>query len=42
MEQAWTYCRQHTAVTLSIDLFFIGILVFRKEIREKQHFRIRF
>src|SRR5258705_1322972 len=41
MEQAWKYCKDHSSVTLSIDLFFIGILVFRKEIREKQHFIIR-
>jgi predicted O-methyltransferase YrrM len=42
MEQAWKYCKDHSSVTLSIDLFFIGILVFRKEIKEKQHFSIRF
>jgi predicted O-methyltransferase YrrM len=42
MEQAWKYCKNHSSVTLSIDLFFIGILIFRKEIKEKQHFSIRF
>ncbi len=42
MEKAWDYCKSHASVTLSIDLFFIGILVFRKEIMEKQHFVIRF
>lgn len=42
MEQAWQHCKSHASVTLSIDLFFIGILVFGKEIREKQHFVIRF
>jgi predicted O-methyltransferase YrrM len=42
MEQAWKYCKDHSTVTLSIDLFFIGILIFRKEIREKQHFTVRF
>jgi predicted O-methyltransferase YrrM len=42
MEQAWQYCSNHSSVTLSIDLFFIGILFFRKEIREQQHFSIRF
>ncbi|TMI71762.1 MAG: methyltransferase domain-containing protein [Bacteroidetes bacterium] len=42
MEQAWEHCQSHASVTLSIDLFFIGILVFRKEIMEKQHFVIRF
>ncbi|MFI5133758.1 MAG: O-methyltransferase, partial [Chitinophagales bacterium] len=42
MEEAWNYCKNHQSVTLSIDLFFIGILFFRKEIREKQHFVIRY
>lgn len=42
MEEAWKQCREHESVTLSIDLFFIGILIFRKEIKEKQHFLIRF
>jgi len=42
MELAWKHCKEHPAVTLSIDLFFIGILVFRKEIKEKQHFVIRY
>ncbi|HVT84568.1 MAG TPA: class I SAM-dependent methyltransferase [Chitinophagaceae bacterium] len=42
MEEAWNYCKEHQAVTLSIDLFFMGILFFRKEVREKQHFHIRF
>jgi len=42
MEKAWQHCRSHSSVTLSIDLFFIGLLFFRKEIKEKQHFTIRF
>jgi predicted O-methyltransferase YrrM len=42
MEKAWEYCKEHSSVTLSIDLFFIGLLFFRKEIKEKQHFTIRF
>ena len=42
MEQAWKQCRKHSGVTLSIDLFFIGILIFKKEIKEKQHFCMRF
>lgn len=42
MEKAWSHCRNLRPVTLSIDLFFIGLLIFRKEIREKQHFCIRF
>ncbi|MHA4847090.1 O-methyltransferase [Flavitalea antarctica] len=42
MEKAWDYCRVHAAVTMSIDLFFVGILLFRKEFRVPQHFSIRF
>lgn len=42
MEEAWETIKQHDAVTLSIDLFFIGIIFFRKEQKEKQHFTIRF
>lgn len=42
MEQAWNEIRQDGAVTLSIDLFFIGIVFFRKENKVKQHFSIRF
>jgi predicted O-methyltransferase YrrM len=42
MEDAWKMIRSHEKVTCTIDLFFLGIVVFRKEIREKQHFSIRF
>ncbi len=42
MEKAWHECRNNKAVTLSIDLFFIGILFFRSEFLVKQHFIIRF
>jgi predicted O-methyltransferase YrrM len=42
MEGAWEKIRKDGRVTLSIDLFFIGIVFFRKEFREKQHFIIRF
>jgi predicted O-methyltransferase YrrM len=42
MEQAWDTIRQHPSVRCSIDLFFIGIVLFRNEFREKQHFTIRF
>jgi predicted O-methyltransferase YrrM len=42
MEEAWEYIKQHSSVTLSIDLFFIGIVFFRHEQLEKQHFSIRF
>ena len=42
MEAAWETIKNDTAVTCSIDLFFIGIVFFRKEFKEKQHFVIRF
>jgi predicted O-methyltransferase YrrM len=42
MEQAWGEIKADPAVTLSIDLFFIGLIFFRKEQKEKQDFVIRF
>lgn len=38
MEQAWGEIRQHPAVSLSVDLFFFGVVFFRKENRTKEHF----
>ena len=42
MEQAWNWIKQHEDVTLSIDLFFVGIIFLRKEFLEKKHFTIWF
>ena len=42
MEQGWQAIKEHPSVRCSIDLFFAGILFFRGEFREKQHFSIRF
>jgi predicted O-methyltransferase YrrM len=42
MEEAWEYIKSHSAVTLTIDLFFIGLVFFRKEQKVQQHFVIRF
>ena len=42
MEAAWGTIKKNAAVKCSIDLFFIGIVFFRKEFKEKQHFAIRF
>ncbi len=42
MEEAWEEIKAHPAVTLSIDLFFFGIIFFRAENKAKQHFTIRF
>lgn len=42
MEEGWSEIQQHPSVTLTIDLFFIGIVFFKKEFKVKQHFVIRF
>ncbi|MEO6252212.1 MAG: class I SAM-dependent methyltransferase [Ferruginibacter sp.] len=42
MEEAWALIQQHPAVTLSIDLFFIGIVFLNADFNHKQHFTIRF
>jgi predicted O-methyltransferase YrrM len=42
MEKAWKEIQDYPAVTLTIDLFFIGIVIFRKENKVKQHFTIRY
>jgi predicted O-methyltransferase YrrM len=42
MEAAWEEIKQHPAVTLTIDLFFIGIVTLNNDIKVKQHFNIRF
>ncbi len=41
MEDAWKELREHPRVTITIDLFFMGIVLFRKELA-KQNFVIRF
>ena len=42
MEKAWNEIIAHESITLSIDLFFIVIVFFRKENKVKQDFVIRF
>ncbi len=42
MEQAWEHIKEHPTIRCSVDLFFIGIIFFRQEFKEKQHFTIRF
>ena len=42
MEEAWKKIQQHPSVTLTIDLFFIGLVFFKKDFKAKQHFVIRF
>ena len=40
MEAAWLVIQGHPSVTLTIDLFFIGIVIISDEIKVKQHFTI--
>ena len=42
MEAAWEEIKKHPAVTLTIDLFFIGIVILSADFNHKQHFSIRF
>ena len=42
MEEAWKQIQEHDAVTLTIDLFFIGLVFFNPDFKVKQHFTIRF
>lgn len=41
MQQAWNYVIKNKKVTLSVDLFYMGIVFFKKELT-KQNFVIRF
>jgi len=41
MEQAWYNLSNDFTVRCSIDLFFMGIVLFRQELKEKQQFTIR-
>ena len=42
MEEAWKLIQSSDPVTLSIDLFFIGLVFFNQDFKVKQHFTIRF
>jgi predicted O-methyltransferase YrrM len=42
METAWQKIQQHPAVTLTIDLFFIGIVCINTDFKVKQHFSVRY
>jgi len=42
MEEAWKEIQEHPAVTLTINLFFVGFVFFNKDFKAKQHFLIRF
>ncbi|WP_368074174.1 O-methyltransferase [Polaribacter sp. L3A8] len=40
MKEAWTQIKNHSKVTVTVDVFYWGIVFFRKE-QEKEHFKIR-
>jgi len=40
MTAAWEIIKNHERVTISIDLFFMGVVFFRKENHQKQHFKL--
>lgn len=40
MEAAWAYIQQHPSVTVTIDLFSVGLVFFRTK-QQKQHFMLR-
>jgi hypothetical protein len=42
MEETWEEIKKYSSVTLTLDLFFIGLVFFRKEQKEKEHFVVRF
>jgi predicted O-methyltransferase YrrM len=42
MEQAWAEIQQDPRVYMTIDLFFIGLVVLREEFKIKQHFTIQY
>ncbi|AKD54297.1 O-methyltransferase [Spirosoma radiotolerans] len=41
MEQAWGYIKAHPAVSVTVDLFWVGLVFFRRE-QPKQDFILRF
>ena len=42
MEKAWLEIKKNKEVSCTIDLFFVGVVFFRKEFKEKLEFSIRF
>lgn len=42
MQKAWKEIYSHPEVTLSLDFFYFGIVFFRKESLQKEHFVLRF
>ena len=42
MQKAWQEIKNHPEVTISIDLFYVGIIFFRKEQHQKEHFVLKY
>jgi len=42
MTKAWEEIKTHPAVTLTIDLYKVGLVFFRKENKQKEHFCLRY
>lgn len=42
MEEAWELIKKDKSVRCTIDLFHVGIVLFRKEFIEPRHFKVRF
>lgn len=42
MQEAWKEIKGHPSVACTIDLFYIGLVFFREEFREKQHFVLKY
>jgi len=42
MERAWNMIKSHPRVRMTIDLFFVGIVLFRDDFKVKQDFVIRY
>ncbi|MBX3163142.1 MAG: class I SAM-dependent methyltransferase [Bacteroidetes bacterium] len=39
MTKAWEEIKHHASVTLSIDMFYFGLIFFREEVKEKRHLK---
>lgn len=42
MEEAWEEIKKHPSTRCTIDIFWLGLVFFRDEFHEQQHFRLRF
>lgn len=42
MQEAWEYIKNHKEVSLTIDIFEMGIVLLRNEFRQKQHMQITY